>query len=266
MPISGYLICFYGILKRELTRFMHQHSRFIAALIRPMVWLFIFAAGLRSALEFSNTLPYEGTVLYEIYIIPGLIGMILLFSSMQSALSIVYDKEMGSMRALLVSPFPRSFLLVSKLFSGVIVAMVQAYVFIAITWLWGLTFPLSGLIYVFPTLLLGGMLMASLGLLISSIVKQLENFAGVMNFIIFPLFFASSGLYPLAQMKKSSIILYQIASLNPFTHMVELIRYALYGKLNELSLGVVILMMCLFLGLALMAYNPSQWFVRHKSL
>ena len=91
-------------------RFLHQRERFISALVRPLVWLFIFAAGFRQVLGVSIIPPYDTYVLYEVYITPGLMAMIQLFNGMQSSLSMVYDREMGNMRTLLVSPMPRWFL------------------------------------------------------------------------------------------------------------------------------------------------------------
>ena len=90
-----------------------------------------------------------------------------------------------------------------------------------------------------PALVLSGLMLGALGMLMSSVIKQLENFAGVMNFVIFPMFFASSALYPLWRVQEGSPLLYYICQLNPFTHAVELIRFALYGKINWLSLAVV---------------------------
>ena len=100
------------MLIREGLRFLNQRERFISSLVRPLLWLFIFAAGFRQVLGVSIIPPYKTYVLYEVYITPGLCGMILLFTGMQSSLSMVYDREMGNMRTLLVSPFPRWFLLV----------------------------------------------------------------------------------------------------------------------------------------------------------
>ena len=108
--MSGWVIAFGGILRREVLRFARQRERFLAALVRPLVWLFIFAAGFRSVLGLSITPPYKTYILYEIYVTPGLCGMILLFAGMQSSFSMVYDRETGAMRSLLVSPFPRWFL------------------------------------------------------------------------------------------------------------------------------------------------------------
>ena len=119
MSFMIYLRCFNGIVLREALRFVHQKERFFSALVRPLVWLGIFAAGFRSVLGVSIIPPYETYIPYEVYIAPGLIAMIQLFNGMQSSLSMVYDREMGSMKTMLVSPIPRWFLLVSKLLAGV---------------------------------------------------------------------------------------------------------------------------------------------------
>ncbi len=124
------------IIGREGLRFVHQRGRFVSALVRPLVWLFIFAAGFRSVLGVSIQPPYETYVLYEVYITPGLCAMILLFAGMQSSLAMVYDREMGSMRVLLVSPLPRWYLLVSKLLAGTLVAVLQVYAFLVVAWFW----------------------------------------------------------------------------------------------------------------------------------
>src|SRR5262245_62352987 len=134
--LASYVRCFNGIVWRELLRYWHQRERFISALVRPLVWLFIFAAGFRSVLGVSIIPPYKTYVLYEVYITPGLIGMIQLFNGMQSSLSMVYDREMGSMRTLMVSPMPRWYLLTSKLLAAVLVSVVQVYVYLAIAWFW----------------------------------------------------------------------------------------------------------------------------------
>jgi ABC-2 type transport system permease protein len=92
----------------------------------------------------------------------------------------------------------------------------------------------------------------------------LENFAGVMNFVIFPMFFASSALYPLWRIKESSPLLYEICRLNPFTHAVELIRFALYGQLDTTSLLITVGCTLLFLGGAVFAYNPSKGLIARR--
>jgi len=258
------LRCLRGVAARESLRFINQRGRFLSALVRPLVWLFIFAAGFRSVLGISIIPPYETYILYEEYIAPGLLGMILLFNGMQSSLSMVYDREMGSMRVLLTTPLPRWYLLLCKLLAGVFVAVLQAYVFLAIAWFWEIRPPLHGYLLVFPALVASGLMLGALGLLLSSLIKQLENFAGVMNFVIFPMFFASSALYPLWKILDSSVALHWICTLNPFTHAVELIRFALYGKFNLIALLVVVVCTFIFLGAAVVGYDPARGFLPRK--
>ena len=116
--MSLYLRAMTAILVREALRFVTQRERFLAALVRPLVWLIVFAAGFRAALGLSIIPPYQTYITYEVYIIPGLVAMIQLFNAMQSALSLVYDREMGSMRLLLTAPLPRWWLLFCKLLAG----------------------------------------------------------------------------------------------------------------------------------------------------
>ncbi|RJG47345.1 multidrug ABC transporter permease [Mesorhizobium sp. DCY119] len=262
--LYNYLVCLKGVLDREGLRFLNQRERFISSLVRPLLWLFIFAAGFRQVLGVSIIPPYKTYVLYEVYITPGLCGMILLFSGMQSSLSMVYDREMGNMRTLLVSPFPRWFLLVSKLLAGVVVSLAQVYVFLAVAWFWGVKAPQIGYLLVLPALYLSGMMLCSLGLLLSSMIKQLENFAGVMNFVIFPMYFASPALYPLWRIQESSPLLFKICLANPFTYIVELIRFAFYGQVEWFSLAVVVGCTVLFLGGAVFAYDPSHGLMNRK--
>ena len=263
--VANYARCFNGIVWREILRYWHQRERFISALVRPLVWLFIFAAGFRSVLGVSIIPPYETYVLYEVYITPGLMAMIALFSGMQSSLSMVYDREMGNMRLLLVSPFPRWFLLTAKLAAGTAVSLAQVYAFLAVAYFWEIEPPSPwGYLTVLPALVLAGLMFGALGMLLSSLIKQLENFAGVMNFVIFPMFFASSALYPLWRVQETSPALYLICRLNPFTYAVELIRFALYCTLDWTSLLATYGCTSVFLAAALFAYDPAKGLIGRR--
>ena len=262
--LAQYLICMQGIVWREALRFIHQRERFVSALVRPLVWLFIFAAGFRQVLGVSIIPPYETYVLYEVYIAPGLVAMIQLFNGMQSSLTMVYDRETGGMRTLLVSPFPRWWLLISKLLAGTLVSILQVYAFLLIAWFWDIEAPPLGYLTLIPALLLCGFMLGALGMLISSLIKQLENFAGIMNFVIFPMFFASSALYPLWRVQESSPLLYYICLCNPFTHATELIRFAFYAKISWVSLAVVAGYTTVFLLGAIAAYDPARGFLARR--
>ena len=264
MSVIHYWRAMWGIVGRELWRFVTQRERFISALVRSLVWLFVFAAGFRAALGLAINPPYETYILYEVYITPGLCGMIQLFNGMQSSLSMVYDREMGSMRILMVSPLPRWFLLLSKLLAGVGVSILQVYVFLAIAWFYDIHAPLQGYLWVLPALTLVGLMLGALGLLLSSFIKQLENFAGVMNFVIFPMFFMSTALYPLWKLKESSVLLHTLAQYNPFSQAVELIRFALYGQINQYALFYTLFGFIVFMSIAILGYNPSKGMMSRK--
>jgi ABC-2 type transport system permease protein len=256
---AQYLICMGGIVWREALRFVHQRGRFISALVRPLVWLFIFAAGFRSVLGVSIIPPYQTYILYDVYITPGLMAMIQLFNGMQSSLSMVYDRETGNMRTLLVSPLPRWYLLSSKLLAGAAVSILQVYAYLLIAYFWGIEpDSLWGYLTVLPALMLSGLMLGALGMALSSMVRQLENFAGVMNFVIFPMFFASSALYPIWKVQEGSPWLATVCQLNPFTYAVELIRFALYLQVDWLSLAVVSGCLIVFLAAAILAYDPAR--------
>ena len=151
-----------------------------------------------------------------------------------------------------------------KLLAGVLVAVLQSYVFLAIAWFWDIRPPTIGYLTVLPALVCSGLMLGALGLLLSSLIRQLENFAGVMNFVIFPMFFASSALYPLWKMQESSVLLYWLCTLNPFTHGIELIRFALYGKFSLLAFLVVGCCTVVFLVAAVYGYDPSRSFLPKK--
>lgn len=258
-----YLLGLYAVIEREILKFGRQYGRLLSAIVRPSLWLFIFATGLQNLLGISIIPPYETYTPYQEYILPGLVGIIILFQCMQSALSMVYDREAGVMRVMLVTPLPRAFLLFAKILSATILAVLQAYVFLGLAALVGYYTTLSGMIWILPTMLLSGMMLGSIGLLITVYTRQIENFAGMMNFVIFPMFFMSSALYPLWKLEESGAwLLHSIARLNPFTHAVELIRFAAYGQLNLVGLVVVVGVSLLAFALAVRGYDPNRGVIR----
>jgi ABC-2 type transport system permease protein len=249
-----------GIMRREAVRFIGQHGRFAAAIVRPLVWLGIFAVGFRSVLGLSIIPPYQTYILYEVYIVPGLAGMMLLFHGMQSSLSMVYDREMGSMRVLLTAPLPRWWLLGARLLANTLTVLPIVYLFLLLARFWEVRPPGLGYVAVLPALTLAGLMLGAFGLALSSLIRQLENFAGVMNFVIFPLFFASTALYPLWRLQEVSPVLAGIAWANPFSHAVELIRFALYLRFEPMALAVCMVAFAVFFAFAVWGYDPGRGF------
>jgi ABC-2 type transport system permease protein len=252
-----------AIVLRELIKFGRQKARLISALVRPVLWLAVFAAGFRNVFGVAIVEPYDTYIPYDLYIAPGLIGMVLLFNGMQSSLAMVYDREMGLMRLLLTAPLPRWWLLLSKLVAAALLSLAQVLAFVAVAALLGTTLPMSPwpLLHALAATLTGALMLASLGLLLSVYVKQLENFAGAMNFVIFPMYFLSTALYPLWKLEESGATwVWRAAQFNPFTHAVEWIRFALYAKDPGMAPLVVLGTLALCFALACRGYDPQRGF------
>ncbi len=252
-----------AIVVRELFKFSQQTGRLVSALVRPLLWLAVFAAGFRNVFGIAIVEPYDTYIPYDVYIAPGLVGMVLLFNGMQSSLAMVYDREMGLMRLLLTAPLPRPWLLFSKLCATALLSVLQALAFVAVAALLGTTLPVLGWagLHALVALICGALMLGALGLLLSVHIKQLENFAGTMNFVIFPMYFMSTALYPLWKLQESGADwVYQLARLNPFTYAIEWIRFALYDKDPGAAPFVVLGCLLVFFGLACWGYDPQRGF------
>ncbi len=257
------LFALVAIVQRELLKFSRQYGRLVSALVRPLLWLAVFAAGFRNVFGVAIVEPYDTYIPYDVYIAPGLVGMVLLFNGMQSSLAMVYDREMGLMRLLLTAPLPRPWILFAKLLATAVLSLLQAAAFVVVAWLLGTQLPVLGpqTPAVLAAAVGSALMLGALGLLLSVHIKQLENFAGTMNFVIFPMYFMSTALYPLWKLEESGANwVYQIARFNPFTHAVEWMRFALYGKDPGLSPYIVLGMLLVCFALASWGYDPQRGF------
>jgi ABC-2 type transport system permease protein len=252
-----------AIVARESIKFSRQTGRLVSALVRPLLWLAVFAAGFRNVFGVAIVEPYDSYIPYDVYIAPGLVGMVLLFNGMQSSLAMVYDREMGLMRLLLTAPLPRWWILLSKLVATAALSLAQAAAFVIVAALLGTVLPVWG--PQTPQVLLAAvsaaLMLGALGLLLSVYIKQLENFAGTMNFVIFPMYFISTALYPLWKLEESGAVwVFQLARLNPFTHAVEWMRFALYGKDPGWAPWVVLGTLAACFVAAAWGYDPQRGF------
>src|SRR5664279_1283960 len=176
------LLALHAIVGREVFNFSRQYGRLLSALVRPLLWLVVFAAGFRNVFGVSVIDPYDTYITYDEYIAPGLIGMVLLFNGMQSSLAMVYDREMGLMRLLLTAPLPRWWVLACKLLATTVLSLIQVLAFLVVAPLLG-----TQLAHFLLALVCGALMLGSIGLLLSVHIRQMENFAGTMNFVIFPM-------------------------------------------------------------------------------
>jgi len=206
-----------AVIERELLKMRRQRGRLLAALLRPLLWLLVIGAGY-TALENPH-----GPSDYQNFLVPGVIGMTLLFGGMLAALSTAYDKESGVMRMLIIAPIAHYWIVFAKTLGAVIVAVVQALALLVVLMLLRFVHAPASV----PMLLAGvfgtALACASLGMVIAAWSGTVDNFATLMNVVIFPVFFLSGSLYPVERLPP---VLRFLATVNPYTHGVDLLRHA----------------------------------------
>lgn len=207
----------YAVLEREVLRMFRQRTRLLSAMVRPLIWLFVIGAG------FGAVVGEARGVHYQQFLVPGVLGMTMLFGAMLAALTTVYDKESGVMRMMIVAPLPHAWIVVAKMLSAALAALLQALLLIVML---GLIGYLDGGID--WALLAAGLVSACLacgaiGMVTASFTRTLDNFAAIMNFVIFPVFFLSGSLYPVRDLPE---LLQWVALANPYTYAVDLLKHA----------------------------------------
>lgn len=211
----------YAVLEREVLRMMRQRTRLLSAMVRPLIWLFVIGAGFGAVLDQSG-------VNYQQYLVPGVLGMTMLFGAMLAALTMVYDKESGVMRMLIVAPFAHYWIVIAKMLAAALAAIVQALLLLVLLAALGYVgadtrFGLLAVALVMTSLACGG-----IGMLVAAFTRTLDNFAAIMNFVIFPVFFLSGSLYPVSRLPAA---LKFVALANPYTYGVDLLKHAVTGML-----------------------------------
>jgi ABC-2 type transport system permease protein len=251
-PIDMIARPIYAVLEREVVKMFRQRTRLVSAMVRPLIWLFVIGAG------FGTVLGRAGGVDYQQFLVPGVLGMTILFGAMLAALTLVYDKESGVMRMLIIAPFAHHWIVVAKTAAAALAGLVQASLLIVVLAVLG--FLSAAMNY---PLLLAGVLMtclacAGIGVLVAAFTRTLDNFAAIMNFVIFPVFFLSGALYPIENLPLALKI---AAMLNPFTYGVDLLKHAMLAPLTtaagtDLRLGLDLLATA---GFTLLAVVLASW-------
>ncbi|MCU0870130.1 MAG: ABC transporter permease [Burkholderiales bacterium] len=219
MPVRPVL----AVLERELLKLSRQRTRLVAALVRPLIWLLVIGSGMGAVVQF----PGAADVPYRQFLAPGVVAMTLLFGAMLSALTMVYDKESGVMRMLVVAPFAHGWIVVAKAAAAAVSALAQALLLVlALALLGDLPWATTTLVGLGGALVLGALACAALGMLVATFTRTLDNFAALMNFVIFPVFFLSGALYPLDRLPDW---LRLAGRANPFSYAVDLLKHALLG-------------------------------------
>ena len=221
----------YIIWLREAKTFMREKVRVIAMIGQPLLYLAILGRGISAGMRLANA----GNVEYIKFMYPGVIGMSILFTSIFSALSIIWDREFGFMKEVMVAPVPRWAVAIGKSFGGATVAMAQSVIMVAMA-------PLVGISL--SVLLIGKMLLlaflisfavTSLGIVIASGMKSMQAFQMVMNFMVMPLYFLSGAMFPMANVPAWMKTLMMV---DPLTYGVDALRNVVFSN-TAIAVGAV---------------------------
>jgi ABC-2 type transport system permease protein len=214
-----------AVVGRELNKVFRQRARLISSMVRPMIWLLVIGSGVGSMLQ------GEQQAGYLTFLVPGIVAMTLLFAALLSALTLVYDKEFGVMRMMLIAPIEHYWIVIAKLIAATIAAMAQAVLLLVILLLLGFIEIKIALWLLLPALATA-ICCAAIGGLIAAWSKTLDNFAVIMNFFIFPVFFLSGALYPVSQLP---MMLKYVVLINPFSYGVDLMKHAVPTAASDFS-------------------------------
>ncbi|MGH8984387.1 MAG: ABC transporter permease [Acidimicrobiia bacterium] len=211
------------VWQREMIRFFRMPSRIITGLAQPLLFLFVLGAGIDPLVGASTT----GGVDYQEFIFPGVIAMSILFSSLFSAISIVWDREFGFLREMLVAPVSRTALVLGKAVGGGSIAVVQGLILLLAAPLVGVTLSPLEFVAMFGLLLLLAFALNAFGIVIASRMQRMEGFQMVMTLVVNPMLFLSGAIFPTDGLPTWLTVL---TRLNPATYGVDPIRRVMLGS------------------------------------
>jgi ABC-2 type transport system permease protein len=193
----------YIIWYRDILRFRRDRARLVASFAQPLLYLLVFGTGLSSALRgagggFGGSASAGGAGLsYTQFIFPGIIGMAVLFSAIFGAMSIVWDREFGFLKEVLVAPIDRSAVAIGKALGGATQAMVQGLILLVLAPLVGIKLTVGMVLALLPLTFVLAFSLSSLGVAIASRMRSMQGFQMIMTFLMMPMFFLSGALFPL---------------------------------------------------------------------
>ncbi len=245
----------YGIWLRDLKKFWRERSRLWGGIARPILWLLIMGYSLQHAIS-ANALPPGIT--YPQFIFPGVIGMTLVFSALQSATSIIWDREFGFLKEVLAAPVSRLSIVVGKALGGASQATLQGIITMLFAPLIGLWLPPVAIVELIIMMFVVSFALTSLGVVIASKMTSFEGFGTISNFVVMPMYFLSGAIYPtnLAPDWIKPIII-----VNPLSYGVDALRQITAGMGNfsfAFDLGFLLVFALVMIGIALPLFNKEE--------
>jgi len=218
------------VVRREAIRFASDPLRVIVGVLQPVLFLFVLGSGLGSLVKLGPHVDLR-TFLY-----PGAAAMSVLFTAMFAAGSIVWDREFGFLREMLVAPVSRTSLVIGKCLGGALVSSVQGVLMICISGLAGIPYNPELMLIVLAELVLLALTVTAFGLLVAARIKQFQSFMAVTQMLVMPLFFLSGAMYPLSGLPGWLSVLTRV---DPLTYAVNPIRQAVFAHIKNVPPGVV---------------------------
>lgn len=217
------------VWRRELIRFGRDRTRMVTSLIQPVLFLFILGTGLSTI---ARTTP---GVNFKTFMFPGIIGMTVLFTAVFSAMSIVWDREFGFLREMLVAPVKRWSIVLGKCLGGMTVATIQGMIFLCLAGTVGVPYSPIMLVELIGEMALMAFALTAFGILLASRIQQMQSFQVVVNFFVMPMFFLSGAMFPLAGLPSW---LTALTKIDPLTYAVDPLRRAVFSHLNVSPLAM----------------------------
>jgi len=248
----------YTIWYRDLLRFLRDRTRMFGSLGMPLLYLFVFGNGLAPAISGLG----GGAVNFKQFMYPGILAMVVMFTAVFSAVSIVWDREFGFLKEVLVAPVSRTAVALGKVAGGSTVAMIQGALILVLAPLVGLPLSVGQAVVLLGLMLFLAVSMTSLGILVAARQRTMEGFQVIMQFLIMPLFFLSGALFPL---RRIPLWLEWLAKADPVTYGVDPLRQvALRGSvgtqvLRALSLHPITTDLAILGLLSLAFLVPAVW-------
>jgi ABC-2 type transport system permease protein len=223
----------YIIWYRDVLRYWRDRTRLVASLAQPLLFLVVFGTGLSSALSgagggaaIGGAAGAAAGLTYTQFIFPGIIGMSVLFSAIFGAMSIVWDREFGFLKEVLVAPIDRSAVAIGKSLGGATQAMVQGLILLILAPLIGVKLTLGSVAALVPLVFVLAFALSAMGVAIASRMKSMQGFQMVMNFLMMPMFFLSGALFPLSGLPTWMTVLTRI---DPAAYGMDPLRRVVLG-------------------------------------
>jgi ABC-2 type transport system permease protein len=215
------------VWRRELIRFRTDRLRAITALVQPFLFLFILGTGLSNLA--GGSLPHTASFDFKTFIYPGVLAMSVLFTAIFSAGSIVWDREFGFLREILVAPVSRGAIVIGKCLGGATIATFQGVIFLCLAWFAHVPYNPVLILGLIGMLLLLSYTLTAFGVMMAARIKQFQAFMALTQMLVFPLFFLSGALYPLNGLPAWLTVL---TRLDPLTYVVGPMRHLVFSHLN----------------------------------